>query len=124
MSEFSRVDRVAELIQRTLAELIQKEIKDPRLQGFVTISAVKVSRDLSYAKVYFTVFNGDPATAQAVLNNAASFLRAALAKSVTLRIAPQLNFVHDVSLEYGNRLSRLIDEVNNTDAEPESDEEI
>lgn len=121
MSDFKRVDRVAELIQRTLAELIQKEVKDPRLQGFVTISAVKVSKDLSYAKVYFTVFNGDPAKAQVVLNNAASFLRTALAKIITLRIVPQLKFVHDVSLEYGNRLSRLIDKVNNQDANPDEE---
>lgn len=122
MSEFSRVDRVAELLQRELAGIIQKEVKDPRLQGFVTVSAVKVSKDLSYAKVYFTVFNGDPAKAQMVLNNAASYLRTVLAKSLTFRIVPQLKFVHDVSLEYGNRLSRLIDEVNNSDAE--SDEDI
>lgn len=122
MSEFSRIDRIAELIQRTLAEVIQKEVKDPRLQGFVTVSAVKVSRDLSYAKVYFTVFNGDPAKAQVVLNNAASYLRTVLAKSVTLRVVPQLKFVHDVSLEYGNRLSRLIDEVNNSDAKPDEEE--
>ncbi len=122
MSEFSRVDRIAELIQRKLAELIQKEVKDPRLQGFVTVAAVKVSKDLSHAKVYFTIFNGDPSKAQVVLNNAASYLRTVLAKSLTLRVVPQLHFVHDVSLEYGNRLSRLIDEVNNSDAEPDEEE--
>ncbi len=121
MGDFNRVDRVAELIQRKLAELIQKEVKDPRLPGFVTVSAVKVSKDLSYAKIYFTVFNGDPAKAQIVLNNAASYLRTALAKVVNLRIVPQLNFVHDTSLEYGNRLSRLIDEVNGPDADSEEE---
>lgn len=119
MSEFKRVDRVAELIQRKLAEVIQKEVKDPRLPGFVTVSAVKVSKDLSHAKVYFTVFNGDPGDAGVVLNNAASYLRTVLAKSLTMRTVPQLSFVHDKSLEYGNRLSRLIDEVNGPDADSE-----
>lgn len=119
MSEFKRVDRIAEVIQRKLAEVIQKEVKDPRLPGFVTVSAVKVSKDLSHAKVYFTVFNGDPADAGIVLNNAASYLRTVLAKSLTMRTVPQLNFVHDKSLEYGNRLSRLIDEVNGPDADSE-----
>ena len=119
MSEFKRVDRIAELIQRKLAEAIQKEVKDPRLPGFITVSAVKVSKDLSHAKVYFTVFNGDPDDAATVLNNAGSYLRTVLAKSLTMRTVPQLNFVHDKSLEYGNRLSRLIDEVNDPDADTE-----
>ena len=73
MSDFKRTDRIAEMIQRKLAELIQKEIKDPRLPGFITISAVKVSKDLSYAKVYFTVFNGDPEETSVILNSAKSF---------------------------------------------------
>ena len=122
MGDFKRVDRVAELIQRKLAEIIQQEVKDPRLPGFVTISAVKVSKDFSYAKVYFTVFNADPVEAGCVLNNAASYLRTVLAKSLTMRTVPQLNFVYDKSLEYGNSLSRLIDEVNGPDAEPEAEE--
>ncbi|OGV32277.1 MAG: ribosome-binding factor A [Legionellales bacterium RIFCSPHIGHO2_12_FULL_35_11] len=112
MSDFKRTDRIAEMIQRKLAELIQKEIKDPRLPGFITISAVKVSKDLSYAKVYFTVFNGDPEETSVILNSAKSFLRTALARTSTLRTVPELNFVHDKSIEYANRLSRLIDEVN------------
>mgnify|MGYP005995288793 CR=1 FL=1 len=122
MGDFKRVDRVAGLIQRKLAEIVQQEIKDPRLPGFVTVCAVKVSKDLSYAKVYFTVFNGDPAEAASVLNNAASYLRTVLAKSLTMRTVPQLNFVYDESLEYGHRLSRLIDEVNGSDAESEEEE--
>jgi ribosome-binding factor A len=122
MGEFKRVDRIAELIQRKLAELIQKEIKDPRLPGFVTVSAVKVSKDLSHAKIYFTVFNGNPIETVEVLRNAASFLRTALAKSLTLRTVPLLHFVHDASLEYGNRLSKLIDKVNDPDADTTSEE--
>ncbi|MCX7116819.1 MAG: 30S ribosome-binding factor RbfA [Legionellales bacterium] len=111
-THFKRTDRIAEAMQRTLAELIQREIKDPRLPKFITISAVTVTRDLGHAKVYFTVFNGDPTVTAHLLNTASSYLRTALAKSLTLRTVPQLHFIFDESIDYGKRLSRLIDEVN------------
>lgn len=119
MADFKRTDRIAETIQRRLAQLIQQEIQDPRLPGLVTVSAVKVTKDLGHAKVYFTVFNGDPVEAESILNAAGSYLRSALAKSMTLRTVPQLHFVYDKSIEYGTRLSRLIDEVNTS---PDDDE--
>ncbi|PWY56665.1 30S ribosome-binding factor RbfA [Legionella qingyii] len=109
---FKRTDRVAEMIQRKLAQIIPMEVKDPRLTGFVTISAVKVAADLGHAKVYFTVLNDDKETTATILNAAASYLRSALARSITLRTVPQLHFVYDESIEYGERLSRLIDKVN------------
>lgn len=112
MSDFKRTDRISEILLRRLAELIQQEIKDPRLPGFITISAVKVTKDLSHAKVYFTVFNGSPEDATDILNAAGTYLRTSLARSLTLRTVPQLHFIHDKSVEYGSRLSRLIDEVN------------
>lgn len=111
-NNFKRTDRIAEMIQRKLAQIIPVEIKDPRLKGFVTISAVKVSADLGHAKVYFTVFNDDKQLMTNILNAAASYLRTALARSITLRTVPQLHFVYDESIEYGERLSRLIDDVN------------
>jgi len=123
MSDFKRTDRVAEMMQRKLAQLIQQEIKDPRLPGFITISAVQVTRDLGHAKVYFTVFNGDPVETQSILNTASSYLRSALAKTITLRTVPQLHFIHDKSIEYGSRLSRLIDSVNPTSTDDSNDDE-
>ncbi|CAM4506769.1 MAG: Ribosome-binding factor A [Legionella sp.] len=109
---FKRTDRVAEMIQRKLAQIIPLEVKDPRLNGIVTISAVKVAADLAHAKVYFTVLNNDKKLVETILNAAASYLRSALARSITLRTVPQLHFVYDESIEYGQRLSRLIDEAN------------
>lgn len=109
---FKRTDRIAEMIQRKLAQIIPQEVKDPRLNGFVTISAVKVAADLGHAKVYFTVLNEDKKLSESILNAAASYLRSALARSITLRTVPQLHFIYDESIEYGERLSRLIDEVN------------
>ncbi len=111
-NNFKRTDRIAEMIQRKLAQIIPQEVKDPRLNGLVTISAVKVAADLGHAKVYFTVFDEDKKLAATILNAAASYLRTALARSITLRTVPQLHFIYDESIEYGERLSRLIDEVN------------
>lgn len=118
-NNFKRTDRIAEMMQRKLAQLIQQEIKDPRLPSLITISAVKVARDLGHAKVYFTVFNDDPKQTEVILNTAASYLRTALARSITLRTVPQLHFVYDESIEYGKRLSRLIDDVNDTEEDAE-----
>lgn len=108
---FKRIDRIAEMIQRELALMI-KEVKDPRMPNFVTISAVKTSPDLSYAKVYFTVFDRDPAETANILNASASFLRTALARVMKTRTVPQLTFIYDESIDYGRRLSKLIDEAN------------
>lgn len=107
-----RTERIAELIQRKLAEIIRLEIKDPRLPSLITISMVDVSKDLSHAKIYFTVFQGDPVETSVILNSAANYLRSALGRTLTTRIIPQLHFVYDESIAYGDRLSRLIDEAN------------
>lgn len=111
-NNFKRTDRIAEMIQRKLAQIIPQEVKDPRLKGFVTISAVKVAADLGHAKVYFTILDADKSLATTILNAAASYLRSALARSITLRTVPQLHFIYDESIEYGERLSRLIDDAN------------
>lgn len=108
--EFTRAQRVAEQIQRELAMLIQQEIKDPRV-GMVTVSAVKVSSDLSHAKVYVTVLDGaeNAGDTVKVLNRASPFLRHALTRRLVLRIVPHLHFVYDESVEAGNRLASLIE---------------
>lgn len=113
-SEFKRADRVAQLIQRKLAWTIAQEIKDPRLPKLVTVSEVKVSADLSYAKVYITTLGDENAIKQtlSILNHAAGYLRTVLARSIKLRSVPQLRFIYDESIAYGTRLSRLIDDLN------------
>ena len=110
--EFSRGRRVGDHIQRELATLIQQEIKDPRV-GMVTISEVKVSRDLAYADVYFTLIGPDlsennVAEGTEVLNHAAGFLRSQLARSMTTRITPKLRFHFDKTIENGAHMSLMI----------------
>lgn len=106
--EFSRGRRVADLIQHQLARVIQKEIKDPRV-GMVTLTEVKVSRDLAWADVYFTTLaDQSHDEAEAGLGNAAGFLRSRLAKHLDTRTTPRLRFHYDSSIENGARMSRVI----------------
>ena len=119
-ADFKRTDRIAEMMQRKLAQIIKEEVRDPRLPGFITISAVTVTRDLGHAKIYFTVLKDEAGMAEAILNASASYLRSALARTLTLRTVPQLHFILDKSIEYGRNLSKLIDQVNPPEPEDES----
>lgn len=109
--DHSRPRRVAEQMQRELAELIQLEVKDPRV-GMVTVTDVEVTPDYSHAKVFFTLLNqGHPLEETlAGLNRAAGYLRSQLAHRMRLRVMPQLHFVFDSSVERGVQLSHLIEE--------------
>ncbi|MBB3191803.1 30S ribosome-binding factor RbfA [Halomonas cerina] len=118
MREFKRTDRVADQLQKELAVLIQREVKDPRL-GMVTVSGVEVSRDLGYADVYVTLLGEQDAERikenLAVLKRAAGFLRSQIARRIKLRHVPELRFHYDESVVRGQRLSSLIDEAVESD---------
>jgi ribosome-binding factor A len=114
--EFSRGQRIGDLIQRELAVLLQLEIKDPRV-GMVTLNEVKVSRDLAFADVYFTMLPEDRvAEGTEVLNDAAGFLRTRLAKVLSTRTTPRLRFHYDESIENGARMSKAINDALKRDA--------
>jgi ribosome-binding factor A len=119
--DYKRTDRIAQSILRSLAQLIQLEISDPRFKGLITLSDATVTNDLKYAKIYFTVLNDDPDLALEILTAAASYLRTHLAKTMKLRTVPQLRFIYDESIEYGKNLSRLIDDVNPKDSDEQDD---
>ncbi|PAU86245.1 ribosome-binding factor A [Pseudomonas sp. WN033] len=110
--EYSRTQRVADQMQRELALLVQREVKDPRL-GMVTITAVEVSRDLAHAKVFFTLLGKDSdedvALNQEILKDAAGFLRMQLGRAMKLRSIPHLHFHYDESVRRGVHLSSLIE---------------
>lgn len=118
MREFKRTDRVADQLQKELAVLIQREVKDPRL-GMVTVSGVTVSRDLGYSDVYVTLLGEqEPERIKEnlqVLKRAAGFLRSQIAKRIKLRHVPELRFHFDESVVRGQHLSSLIDEAVTTD---------
>lgn len=108
---FNRTDRIADQIQRDLAVLLQREIKDPRV-GMPTVSGVKVSRDLAYADVYVTFMAIDAPEkvkeALEVLEHASGMLRSLLSKSIKLRVMPRLRFHYDQTIVDGPRISALI----------------
>lgn len=110
MARGSRERRMGQEIQRLLPDLLRHELKDPRLTGIVTVTAVEVSHDLSHAKVFFTVLgSSDNDQTVEALNRGSTFLRSALAQRMRTRTVPALRFVFDTSVERGVRLTRLIE---------------
>ena len=110
--DYSRTDRVKSEIQRILATLLQREVKDPRLQG-VTITECNVSKDLSVCKVYFDVLGADredPRVQEALagFEKAKGFLRSSLGKQLRLRITPELRFYYDEVPEKASEIEALI----------------
>ena len=114
----ARALRVADQIQRDLAEIIAHEMKDPRV-GMVTITEVQVTPDYAHAKVFFTMLSDDEAVIRATitgLRTASGFIRAQLGHRLHIHTLPELTFVHDNSVARGAELSKLIDEANATRA--------
>ena len=113
---------------RLLSDLVRRDVKDPRV-GLITITSTEVSRDLSHANVYFTPFagSGDPKAALEALQHAAGFLRHQVRNQMRLRVAPEIQFRIDDSVERGARLSALIDDAVDSDrrrhVEPDPDPE-
>jgi ribosome-binding factor A len=125
---YPRAKRVGQQIQRALSELIRRELRDPRL-GMITLTDVRMSSDLSYAKVYYSVLGADPHLAQQILTQAADILRGPLGRALGIRHSPELRFVPDELIESGARLSALInqavkdDEARHVDEEPAAESE-
>jgi ribosome-binding factor A len=127
---YPRAKRVGQQIQRALSELIRRELRDPRL-GMITLTEVRMSSDLSYATIYYSVLGADPHLAQQILTQAADMLRGPLGRALGIRHSPELRFVKDELIESGARLSGLInkavkdDEARHVEEEPaaESDGE-
>ena len=111
MKNYSRASRVAEQIRRELAELIQLELKDPRV-SLVTLTDVEISPDYTHAKVFYTSLAGSDHLAEIAegLLRASSFLRRELGKRISIHHLPELHFVYDTSVERGTYLSHLIDQ--------------
>ena len=107
--EYPRARRIEEQLKRLLADLVRREVKDPRV-GLITITSAEVSRDLSHANIYFTPFagEGDANAALEALQHAAGYLRHQVRNEMRLRVAPELVFRIDDSVERGARLSALI----------------
>lgn len=121
--EFSRTDRFSQQMQREIAMILQREIKDPRVV-MPTVSDVEVSKDLAYAKVFVTFLQDDQEqvkVALKVLNEASGYIRSLLGKRIKSRITPELRFVHDVSLMEGIRMAQLVRDARERDESKQSE---
>ena len=108
--DYSRTLRIADQIQRELADLIRNELKDRRV-GMITLTDVEVSQEYAHAKIFYTTLGSeeDNFLTGKGLEHAARFLRSQLSHRLRLRVVPQLHFIYDESVERGIRLSQLID---------------
>ena len=122
--EYPRARRIEEQLKRLLSDLVRREVKDPRV-GLITITSAEVSGDLTHATVFFTPFagTGDAAAALEALQHAAGFLRHQVRNQMRLRVAPELVFRIDDSVERGARLSALIHDAVESDRRRHVDDE-
>ncbi len=123
--EFSRTQRVAQQLQKELAVILQRELKNPRI-AMTTISSVEVSRDMGYAKIYVTFFTiGDQTVEESLklLREIAPYIRSLLGKQIRLRVTPELTFIFDESLTEGMRISNLVSSAVRDDEDRHIDDE-
>jgi len=106
-----RIERVNQLIRKEVSELLQREVRDPRLSGLISVTAVETAPDLKFAKVYVSHLSGSEHKEEILqaLGAAAGFFRGELGKVLTMRYVPELAFYWDDSIERGARISQLID---------------
>ncbi len=109
-----RSNRVAEQIKKEMTDILQRELKDPRI-GFVTVTGVEVTGDLQQATIFITVLGNDDQKESTLkgLSKATGFIRSEIGKRIRLRKTPDLFFKFDESIEYGNKIESLLGELNN-----------
>ncbi len=123
MAENRRPDRIAEAIREEVAQFLTDQVKDPRIVGLVTVTAVEVTRDLRTAKVFVSVLGSDAERASTFqgLDSLAGHLRARVGKSLRLRSAPEIFFAHDESVARAARIETLLAQIK--DGRPDPDRE-
>ncbi len=111
-----RVERVAEAMRAVIAELLLRDIKDPRI-GMITLTTVEVSPDLKHAKVYFTSVSDAAGRERSLsgLRSAAGFIKAQVGRRLQLRYAPEITFIFDPTVEVADRLSNLLKDARSKD---------
>ena len=112
MTLFSRAERVGGQIQKILSEILLKDIKDPRLE-LTTITAVKMSKDLKIARIYFTTTGGKAKADEALkgFRSAVGFLKRSLSSELALRYMPELIFFYDESYDYGEKIEKVLQSI-------------
>ncbi len=118
MKAYPRSDRIGGLVHRTLSNLLQKHISDPRL-GMATITGVKMSRDLRKARVYFSTSGGESASVRATegFKSAMGYIKRTLARELSLRYMPELTFLYDESFDYGSKIDHVLESIRISEAD-------
>jgi len=109
-----KIERLNNAFVEKISEIIHNDVKDDNI-NFVTITEVRITNDLSFAKVYFTTMDDDKEKVKMALNKASSFIRSELCNKVQIRKMPELNFVYDESINYGKKIEDIIKRINNDD---------
>ena len=104
-------DKMNHIIQRELSDIIQNEVKNSNV-GFCTVTAVSLTNVLSIAKVYVSFMNTNKSKGLEALNNSKGFIRSSLSRRIKIRKCPELQFVIDTSLEYGNKIENILKDLN------------
>ena len=107
-----KIERLNNNFQQVISEILLEEVKDPNLK-FVTITGCDITNDLSFCKVYFTTLSEDKDEVLKSLKSASSFIRGEISKRVEIRHTPELRFIFDESIEYGNKIEKIINDINN-----------
>jgi ribosome-binding factor A len=117
-----RRGRINEEMQREVAKIL-REVKDPRVsKAFISVTGAEVTPDLKFAKIYYSAYNADKKEVKAGLRAASGFIRGQISKNLNLRITPELTFIEDGSIEYGAKISKILEGITFTDDEGESEE--
>lgn len=111
---FTRNSRLSEEIKKTISNVIQNELKDPRIPMLTSVTNVDVTKDLKYAKVFISVYGNDEQKAKCIegLKSSAGFIRKEIGSSIKMRHIPELVFELDNSIEYGLHISKILNEIN------------
>jgi ribosome-binding factor A len=123
IKNYARSDRVADVLQKEICQLLLKEVKDPHL-GFITITGVEVSRDLKQAKIFYTLL-GSPDQAEEstrALRRITPFIKKQLGRKLHIRSIPDISFRYDHSLEYGTKIDHILDSLRESSDAPSCEE--
>lgn len=112
MANYSRMDRISEEVKRELS-LVIRDLKDPRLPAMVSVVAVRVTKDLKYAKAYISIMGDEKVKKDglAALKNAGGFIRKEIGHRLNLRNTPEFSFVEDDSIAYGAHINEILKEL-------------
>ena len=109
-----KIERLNDQFQEVISEILHKEIKNPDLK-FITVTGCEITNDLSFCKVYFTTLNENRDEVLKSLKSASSFIRGEISKRIEIRHTPELRFEFDNSIEYGEKIEKIIKEINETE---------